>query len=576
MPRILITGFCALPGPNRAGVQLGHVVSALSQHHSVDVLVMRRGEQAYVVRNGDGRILRVPLTDGGARAQVEAFRRALRRQLESSEYDIVHFRDGWSGVPVLEMRPNLEYATVFDVTRSPMAEAPLIDLELGSELGRDEEACLLAADLVLVPSENARTFVGTRPERIHVVPPGVDVNLFDWDEPPPGPPIVLCAGDMQPGRGLRVLLRAMAYVVSQVEARLVIAGAMEPEFRAEISGAIQELGLEGRVEIRGEVEHAGMPALIARASVCVAPTATESRAQPMALYPTKLLEYMACRRAVVAPRRGSTTMLLGNGTHGLFFEPGDPLDLSRHIVKLLQDHDLRARLAEAGYQLVRQSHAASATRRALRKAYQTLLERVPSVQSGAEPVTTTVATDPNTSPVPSESLQLALAEAAEIADHTDEYEAPLFEPREYPGTATMTAAVDVAPGDITSVEQRAQPKLDQESWTDHTEISTRIPPAREVLATDSESEDDWIVAEWDKNSSEWHSLFDEDGAADNDPSTPEHLLENRFVAGELEVPDTPRRDLETELDEHTSFTAVSVLLGTMNDDTDGAGSGQPG
>ena len=78
MARILVTGFCAVPGPHRAGVQLPHVLRALARDHQVDVLTVRRGEQAYVEQFRNTRMLRVPVTGGTAAEQIEAFRRALR------------------------------------------------------------------------------------------------------------------------------------------------------------------------------------------------------------------------------------------------------------------------------------------------------------------------------------------------------------------------------------------------------------------------------------------------------------------------------------------------------------------
>ena len=122
MARVLITGFCAVPGPTRAGVQLRHVVRALSAAHSVDLLVVREGDQAYVERQGNGRLLRVPTHDADLAAQVQAFQRALRRQLEGADYDVVHVRDGWSGMPVLEGKDRFGYAIVYDLTRAPMIE----------------------------------------------------------------------------------------------------------------------------------------------------------------------------------------------------------------------------------------------------------------------------------------------------------------------------------------------------------------------------------------------------------------------------------------------------------------------
>ena len=105
MARILISGFCAVPGPTRSGVQLRQVVRALGGRHTVDLLAVREGDQAYVERLGSGRLLRVPTHDADLATQVQAFQRALRRQLEGADYDVVHCRDGWSARPVRKSPP---------------------------------------------------------------------------------------------------------------------------------------------------------------------------------------------------------------------------------------------------------------------------------------------------------------------------------------------------------------------------------------------------------------------------------------------------------------------------------------
>src|SRR5262249_38190683 len=110
MPRVLLTGFCAVPGPRRAGVQMRHVIRALSSQHAVDLLVVREGEQAYVERQGSVRLLRVPTHDADLQAQIQAFQRALKRQLDGADYDVVHCRDSWSGLTVLDARARFGYA----------------------------------------------------------------------------------------------------------------------------------------------------------------------------------------------------------------------------------------------------------------------------------------------------------------------------------------------------------------------------------------------------------------------------------------------------------------------------------
>ncbi|MCX5744681.1 MAG: glycosyltransferase family 4 protein [Proteobacteria bacterium] len=376
MPRVLLTGFCAVPGPRRAGVQLRHVIRALTPMHNVDLLVVREGDQGYVERQGSVRVLRVPSHEADLKSQIQSFQRALRRQLDGADYDVVHCRDSWSCIPVLEARARLGYAVVYDLTRSPLGETTG-DAELDAQYARDEEACLIAADMILAPTMTAVKALATRgePARVMLSPPGVDVDRFDWEDlprPEDGPPKILYAGSIDPGRGIRVLVRAMAAIVREVDARLVIAGSMAPKFDQVLRDGVRELGLADKVEILGPIDHDQMPALIATASVCVVPAAADLSPNPTVVYPTKLLEYMACRRAIVAPKRETISQVVDNNHEALLF---DPIDLARKVLRVLGEPLLRDRLAQHAYERVRRELTASAARRALRKAYDVLGER---------------------------------------------------------------------------------------------------------------------------------------------------------------------------------------------------------
>lgn len=535
-----------------------HVLEALASHYSVDALVIRRDEQAYVERRGTARILRVPLHDDDMPSRIEAFRRALRRQLEGAEYDVVHFRDGWTGVMVMELREHFEYRTVFDLTRSPSAEAPVMDLELGNQLMAAEQRCLVGADVVLTPTETARSHVlKLRAQGVHLVPPGVNVDQFDWDVRPPGRPTILYAGSVKPGHGIRVLLRAMAYVVADFDVRLVIAGAVEPGFKRSLETAIHDLGLAGKVELRGEVEHKDVVELIATATICVAPAACESQSQPLALYPTKLLEYMACRRAVVAPRRGTTNMLMRNATHGLMFTPGDPGDLARNLGVLLREPDLCARLAEAGYQHVREYHTASAVRRALRHTYQEIFADA-RVTGGSDEQTGAYHARESTDRTP--ALLGDLHDGGDEITETNRVGAFARRPDANPSNRSF----DRPRSDIGAFDRAVEPEMAvHETWGNETD-ETVLPDGEVTQDRDGE---EWIVPEWDEATG-WRSLGDfgqggtplsgvgEDSLND--------FVENSFVAGEISV-ETQRQNRDTT----PPFTAVSVLLGSLSDDGTG-------
>ena len=520
---------------------------ALIRHHKVDVLVLRRGEQAYVERSGHARILRVPVPDGAIVGRVEAFRRALRRQLEGADYDIVHFSDGWAGKTVLELQPQLKYATVYDAGRSPLTGPLPLDVSVVSELQRTEAECAAAADLVLAPTEPARQFLsgGTDSKRVHLVAPGVDVDLFDWDLPPSeATPMILYIGTLSQGRGIQLLLGAMLDLVRDgTPCELVLAGRAGREFRQKLSATLRDLGLESRVQFSGVLEHARVPELIARAAVCVAPAAPDIKGNRLALYPTKILEYLACQRAVVAPKRSSVSLILRDGQTGLLFEPGRPSDLAATLKRALTDHALRARVARAGYDLVRRAHSASSTRRELLAAYTWL--------GSISPWKECFATSESESALPDADIRLPgpedTAAAAWVRGSNNKevsFDSSDLEISEGTGSGSVEMAIGDSVGEVTRVE--ISPLLD-----DSVTNSTSLFPI------DQEKADGWVVEDANTRPSSQSGVV---GDARPQKSGVLTSMDSSFVAGELNVGDDATAEIELDGGE---FSAASQLLGAV-------------
>ncbi len=583
MPRVLLTGFCAVPGPRRAGVQLRHVIRSLTPLHSVDLLVVREGEQAYVERQGSVRVLRVPTQDADLRSQIQAFQRALKRQLDGADYDVVHCRDGWSGIPVIEARARLGYAVVYDLTRSPLGETTF-DAELDAQYGRDEEACLLAADMVLAPTVAAVKALQGRgkPERVMLSPPGVDVDRFDWDDiQPSGPPRILYVGSIDPGRGVRVLVRAMAAIVKEIDARLVIAGSMAPKFDAQLREGIRELGLVDVVEVLGPVDHDQLPTLLATATVCVVPAAADLSPNPTVVFPTKLLEYMACRRAIVAPKRDTVMQVVENNREALLFEPGDPIDLARKVLRLIGEPLLRDRLAKNAYERVRRDLTASAARRAIRNAYNVLSERF----------ATQFLDDDDSEDAP--KIEILSDDDFEATVFVEESPPPPERARHEPppkrdpelvdtalnsivvDDGTISGAVNAAPSERDETMERAPvpPGPDSGRW-----VAPLAPPP-----APGSGNDDWVVTNVAAAARE---LDDGPGPSEDDsgehhddgtpvegmavvrPSSSQPVVDGSFVAGEIDVP-TPAPELEDGSQPRAvAFTAIGAILGPAEPDPD--------
>lgn len=580
MPRVLLTGFCAVPGPRRAGVQLKHVIRSLTPMHSVDLLVVREGEQAYVERQGSVRVLRVPTHDSDLRLQIQAFQRALKRQLDGADYDVVHCRDCWSAIPVLEARARLGFRVVYDLTRSPLGDTTL-DAEIDAQYSRDEERCLQEADLVLAPTPAAvKVLAKSGPERVVLSPPGVDIDRFDWDEAPKGEtrPRILYVGSIDPGRGVRVLVRAMAAIAREVDARLTIAGSMAPKFEQPLRDGIRELGLQDKIEILAPIDHDQLPALYATATVCVVPAAADLTPNPTVVYPTKLLEYMACRRAIVAPRRETVAQVVENNREALLFEPGDPIDLARKVLRLLGEPMLRDRIAQNAYERVRRDFTASAARRALRTAYLSLVERF-EIEDAEDPDD-----HPKIEMLADDDFEATVFEEAPLPPPAVDTALNKLEPSlhdalsqlDVGGTSSGSIAAPPSPSEPDETMERAPvapgPR-DTGGWTVSVVTSPPAAPA---------GQDDWVVtnvAQAVRGLADDEALdADMQAIADRDEGTPIEgvvavaaapplpAVEGTFVAGEIDVPTPPpQREQDTPAVE---FTAASGMLGQAEPDPD--------
>jgi hypothetical protein len=268
----------------------------------------------------------------------------------------------------------------------------------------------------------------------------------------------------------------------------------------------------------------------------VAPTAAELSPRPTTVFPTKILEYMACKRAVVAPRVGTVTMLMRDRQHGLLFNPGDASSLTTQLARLLSDEDLRDRLARGGYDMIRRTHSASATRRAVRRAFSWLATQGPWSEKWNR---TDEVEDKNL--VEIEAAGDEITESIGFGQEPGPMQSPTRQPISYTAEQAIFVSDDVAePDELTVVE--------------NTSLDTRESPLREVTKTD-----DWVVADHPETDS-FEVRFD--SAVVSEDSSP---LESRFVAGELEV--APPREAPTseteavEADAEPAFTAMGAPLG---------------
>ena len=227
---------------------------------------------------------------------------------------------------------------------------------LGELAAQAERWTLLGADAVLAVSALLRDHVvslGVRPDRVHVVPNGVDATLFQPRPPDPSirarwalgaGPILGFVGGLRRWHGVEALPTLLERLVQRYRGLcLVIVG--DGPLRGELEHTLKERGLTRSVVFTGSLPHEEVADFIRQFDVALAPYSKPEHA--FYFSPLKLFEYMACGIAVAVAGLGQIAEVVQDGETGLLYPPGELDGLTVACDRLLADPALRQRLGQA-------------------------------------------------------------------------------------------------------------------------------------------------------------------------------------------------------------------------------------
>ena len=273
------------------------------------------------------------------------------------EYDLVHchyWLSGFAGISLAKAwgRPHVvTFHTLAEVKRQarPGVDDPI-------ERSSTERWIAAESDVIVVSDGHEQDFLArlydVPPDKVAVVPGGVDVNLFyprNRDEARvrlglTEDNIILCVGRLDPLKGIDLALASTALLKDHQDIKIVLVGGdldKDPEAQrlAELSDS---LGIRDRVRFEGAVAHEELPWYYSAADLLMVPSYYES-------FGLVALEAMACGTPVVAARVGGLPSLVRDGENGYLVPWHRPEPFAERLEVLLLHNDLRDQMGRAAY-----------------------------------------------------------------------------------------------------------------------------------------------------------------------------------------------------------------------------------
>lgn len=300
-----------------------------------------------------------PLPKEAVLGYLPQFTSALLAHAESErrDYRLLHshyWLSGWVARRAVQ-RWQVPWVHSFHTLARTKAAAGLPDDPVRAEV----EAVVAARADRLVANSSAEAadltrLYGTDPERVCVVPLGVDVDDFTPRSTAatrarlgfePSDRVVLYVGRLERLKGPETLVRAVAALMSRPgfdDVRVLIVGGDSGDGAGErdrVAVLAHRLGIADRLQCLGPVPHDELADLYALADVCVVPSLTES-------FGLVALEAQASGLPVVAAAVGGLLDIVADRVTGYLVPGRDPADYADRLARILSDSSLRRTMGD--------------------------------------------------------------------------------------------------------------------------------------------------------------------------------------------------------------------------------------
>lgn len=214
------------------------------------------------------------------------------------------------------------------------------------------------ADKIIAITDYLKQFLidkGITAEKIHLIPNGVDLDLFNplkyttneiqkLRESFHAKNLIIFSGALQ---DLNIVIDSAKNVVTEFpNTKYIIIGDHRDPNRSKIvwENLVKEKGLEKYFKFLGKKPHEEIPKYLLCADICIDSFLDEP--YYAAAHPVKLLEYGACGKPVVVTRVSETEKLVKHDKHGFLANPSNSDEFAKFLKILLNSKDLRENMGK--------------------------------------------------------------------------------------------------------------------------------------------------------------------------------------------------------------------------------------
>lgn len=247
-------------------------------------------------------------------------------------------------------------------------------------LFKDVKAIKNATGIIATSNEQKKIlkkFYFLNEQKLHLVYNGIDTDLFmpgvdvsclrKKYNLKPDEKVILSLARIKEEKGIQITILALPSILKEFpQTKLLIVG--EGEYKDTLKELVKNLGLVENVIFETFIPYQELPKYFNLSDIFVNSTLRENG------YDLTLLQAMSCSTVVISSNLGSVPTVIKDSENGLLVPIGDKDRLSKSIIRVWQDPNLKKRIEEEGRKTVIKEFSLESMAEGTIKVYEKVLE----------------------------------------------------------------------------------------------------------------------------------------------------------------------------------------------------------